>query len=322
MTTATRLTADVGGTNTRIALYDERSGDFRSVSTFINKDYDSLEDIIQVWRDDLAEDWPERGCIAAAAPPSGDQISMINIGWSFSCSALAEQFGFQQLRWLNDFQANAHSLPHLKPEDVELLHPGEKADHSKLATVGPGTGLGGATLQWIGNTPIAIDAEPGHAGLSPGTELEAAIFSHLLPEYRDIYAELLISGTGLVRLYTAIAEISGARPLSLGPEQVSAKGLEGSDTHCVQALETFCALLGSACGDFVLSNGAYGGLYIAGGIIPRMLEFFRQSSFLTRLQGKGLMQEHLAKMPVQLITTDYPGLIGAAHAPLSAAGES
>ena len=317
MRATTRLTADVGGTNTRVALYDELDDDLRSVTTFVNEDYDCLEDVLQAWRDNLNEDWPTTACIAAAAPPSGDQISMINLGWSFSCSALAQQFGFRHLRWLNDFQANAHSLPHLGTADLELLHSGAQTEHSKLATVGPGTGLGGATLQWIGDTPFAIDAEPGHAGLSPGNELESDIFRRLLPEYGDIYAELLVSGAGLVRLYTAIAELSGASPRSFKPADVSRLGLEGSDSHCVQALETFCALLGSACGDFVLSNGAYGGLYIAGGIIPRMTEFLRQSSFLERLQNKGLMSEHLVKMPVQLITTEHPGLIGAAHAPIS-----
>lgn len=322
MTTVTRLTADVGGTNTRIALYDELSGDFRSVATFVNRDHGSLEDILKTWRKGLNEDWPHRGCIAAAAPPSGDEVVMVNIGWSFSRSALAKQFGLHQLRWLNDFQANAHSLPYLGHEDVEQLHPGTKSDQSKLATAGPGTGFGGATLQWVGGTPIAIDAEPGHAGLSPGTELEAAIFSHLLPEHGDIYTELLVSGSGLVRLYTAIAQLRGAPPQSLSPAEVSRKGLDGSDAHCVQALETFCALLGSACGDFVLSNGAYGGLFIAGGIVPRMQDFLKQSSFIARLQGKGLMQEHLARMPVRLIVTEHPGLIGAAHAPLNATGES
>ena len=316
MLTATRLTADVGGTNTRIALYDEVSGNFRAVSSFTNSEHDCLEDVIQIWRANLQEEWPQAACIAAAAPPTGDQINMVNIGWSFSCLSLAKQFNFQQFRWLNDFQANAHSLPHLGGKDLQLIHAGSKTGHTKLATVGPGTGLGGATLQWIDGTPVAIDAEPGHAGLSPGTELEAAIFSHLLPVYGDVYAELLVSGEGLVRLYKAIAEISGTRPESLTPAEVSRHGLEGSDIHCIQALETFCALLGSACGDFVLSNGAYGGLYIAGGIVPRMADFLHQSHFLDRLQGKGAMREHLDKMPVHLITADHPGLIGAAHAPL------
>ena len=318
MAAATRLTADVGGTNTRVALYDESTGELRSIASFVNQDYDCLEDVLQTWRGSLDEDWPKAACIAAAAPPSGDRISMLNLGWSFSCSELADRFGFRQLRWLNDFQANAHSLPYLGTADLEQLHPGVPAEHNKLATVGPGTGLGGATLQWINNTPVAIDAEPGHAGLSPGNELETELFAHLLPKHGDIYTELLVSGAGLVRLYTAIAELAGERPQSLNPADVSRLGLEGSDRHCIQALETFCALLGSACGDFVLSNGAYGGLYIAGGIMPRMSEFLRKSSFLERLQNKGLMREHLAKMPVQLITTEHPGLIGAAHAPITA----
>jgi glucokinase len=313
---ATRLIADVGGTNTRLALFDEPTGEFRQVRNYTNGEYRSLAAVIETWRDQLDEAWPEAASIAAAAPPSDGVVTMVNIGWSFSAQSLAGDFGFQNVRTLNDFQANAHALPYLEDKDLAQIHPGAGGGNSKLATVGPGTGLGGATLQWVGGVPIALDAEPGHVGLSPGTELESAIFSHLLPDHHDIYAELLVSGAGLARLYQTVAALQGVAPEALAPADVSSRGLAGSDPLCVQALETFCALLGSACGDFLLSNGAYGGLYIAGGIAPRMVTFLRDSTFLDRLQGKGAMREHLARIPVFVITEEYPGLIGAAHAPL------
>lgn len=316
MTAVTRLVADVGGTNTRIALFDEPQCEFRAVASFRNCDHQSLAHVIRHWREQLDESWPKTACIAAAAPPSGDRVSMSNIGWSFSLSEMADEFGFTQLRWLNDFQANAHALPHLGSADLELIHPGQDTGATTLATVGPGTGLGGATLRWVGGVPYAADAEPGHAGLSPGNELELAIFKALLPIHGEIYAELLVSGTGLVRLYTAIAEIHGAKPGVLEPADVSRLALAGSDEYCVLALDTFCAMLGSTCGDFVLANGACRGLFIAGGIVPRMIEFLRQSDFLTRFQNKGAMREHLRAIPVSVITAANPGLIGAANAPL------
>ncbi len=312
------MVADVGGTNTRLALFDEDSNEFQELAEFRNEDHQSLEHVIEHWLETLESDRPSRACIAAAAPPSGDRINMVNIGWSFSCRELAARFGLSEFAWLNDFQANAHSLPHLGAGDLEQVHAGAQTAHRALATVGPGTGLGGATLHWVGGIPIAGDSEPGHAGLSPGSDLELEIFKLLLPEYDNIYAELLVSGAGLARLYRAIATINGVQPAPLDPPEVSSRALQGDDELCVISLKTFCALLGSACGDFVLSNGAYGGLFIAGGIVPRMVPFLRESDFLARFCNKGAMEPHLSAVPVHVITTGQPGLIGAAHAPLQA----
>jgi glucokinase len=318
MTAAARMVADVGGTNCRIALFDERSGKFHALAEYHNSDFDCLEQILDTWLAQLEEEPPTRACIAAAAPPGGDQVNMINIGWSFSCRELARRFGLSELTWLNDFQANAHSLPHLGAADLERIQAGQEGQPDTLATVGPGTGLGGATLRWIAGVPVACDSEPGHTGLSPVTDLELEIFRALLPEYGEIQAELLVSGSGLARLYRTIAELNGAAPEDLSPADVSTRALAGSDQLCIVALQTFCALLGSACGDYVLSNGAYGGLFIAGGIVPRMTEFLHRSDFLRRFQAKGAMQEHLAAVPVHVITAAHPGLVGAANAPLQA----
>ncbi len=315
----TRLVADVGGTNTRLAVFDQAKLTFRSVAQFTNRDYDSLQSIIDYWLKGLEEAAPRAACIAVAAPPSTEHVTMINIGWSFSCRALARQFGFQHLTCINDFQANAHALPHLDADDLEQLHAGSKGRGDGLCTVGPGTGLGGANLRYINGRPIAFAAEPGHMGLSPGSEMEFAIFELLLRRHGNIYAELLVSGNGLVLLYRTIAELAGISPESMDPADVSRRGLEGSDAQCVQALQVFCALLGSVCGDFVLANGCYGGLYLAGGIVPRMATFLRSSDFLKRLHEKGAMGDHLQAMPVYIITADNPGLIGAAHAPLQSA---
>lgn len=310
------MVADVGGTNTRLALFDEETQQFRALAEFRNAEHDSFEQVVDHWLESLDGERPERACIAAAAPPTGDRISMINIGWSFSCRDLALRFGLSECTWLNDFQANAHALPHLGPGDLEVVHAGPGPGQEPLAVVGPGTGLGGATLRWLNGVPFAIDSEPGHAGLSPGTDLELEIFRRLLPEHGTIYAELLVSGAGLARLYQVIAAINGLSPQPLTPPEVSARALQGDDELCVTALQTFCALLGSACGDFVLCNGAYGGLYIAGGIVPRMVPFLRDSQFLQRFRGKSAMESHLSSVPVHVITTGQPGLVGAAYAPL------
>ena len=241
---------------------------------------------------------------------------MVNMDWSFSCREMAAQFGFERCHWLNDFQANAHALPHLRPGDTVPISEGQPGTSDRLAVMGPGTGLGGACLEFVQGIPVASDSEPGHMGLAPATELELQILQRLLPRQGEVHAEFLVSGPGLVRLYQVIAEIRGDQPLDLSPAQVAEKGLTGMDRHCRQALDSFCSLLGSACGDFVLARGAYGGLYLAGGIVPTMAEFLQHSSFLQRFRRKGAMAEHLERVPVHLITLPHPGLLGAAHAPL------
>lgn len=311
----TRLVADIGGTNTRIALFDPEKNELRALSTYVNREFGQLEDVIARWLDGLAEPAPTQCCIAVAAPPSGDRVRMSNMHWTFSCRELAARFGFTRMRRINDFEAVAYALPHLADGDRSLLYPGHLDHSGRLAAVGAGTGLGGAVLGWSGTTPVCYPSEPGYMGLAPGNALELEIFRLLLPRHGSVYAELLVSGPGLSRLHQALAEIRGEPTEALGPGDISREALAGGDNLCVQALTTFCALLGSICGDFLLANGAYGGLFLAGGIIPRVMDFLTQSTFRQRLVDKGAMSDQLARVPVSVITADQPGLIGASHVP-------
>ena len=314
-----RLVADIGGTNSRLALYDPVRDELRSLCTYINRDYAQFEDIVRDWLQALPEPRPGECCLAVAAPPFDDRVSMINMDWSFSLGAMAQRFGFAQLRGINDFEGNAYALPHLDEHDLTVLQPGRSRSGAKLATVGPGTGLGGATLSWAAGTAVACASEPGHMGLTPASELELELFRYFSSTGREVYAELLVSGPGLQRLYQAIGAIQGREIVALSPAEISARA-QGNDCElCTLSLNTFCALLGSICGDYVLANGAYGGLYLAGGILPRMIEFLQKSTFVQRFQQKGKMQPHLAQVPVKIITSEVTGLIGAAHAPTCAA---
>ena len=312
-----RMVADIGGTNTRIALFDPETETLRAVTTYINREYPHLEDVIARWLADLEEPAPIACCIAVAAPLSMDRITMVNMDWSFSRGKIAQRFGMQQAGWLNDFQANAHALPHLSGEERRLLHPGKDGASGKLATVGPGTGLGGATLEWAAGLPHACPCEPGHMGLAFATPEELELFRRLAPSGGEIYAELLVSGPGLQRIYRGLGEVRDLQTdHSLSPADISGRALKGTDTLCLASLETFCALLGSVCGDFVLANGAFGGLYLAGGIVPRMVDFLEGSAFHRRLTAKGAMAATLEDVPVHVVTAPQPGLIGAAYAPL------
>jgi glucokinase len=316
-TRATRLVADVGGTNTRLALFDPQTQELRARRNYVNRDHEQLEDIIEAWLQELAEPPPKDCCLAVAAPPPfDDRVTMLNIDWSFSLHNLAERFSFSRLRCINDFESNAYALPHLSDQYLTTLHPGTVAGGSKLATIGPGTGLGGSTLDMAASKPSVCASEPGHMGLSPATELELALFEYLLARYGEVYAELLLSGPGLQRLHQSLAAVRGQEITARTPEEISARALANQCELCGLTLNTFCALLGSIGGDFVLANGAYGGLYLAGGVIPHMIEFLRASPFVRRFQEKGKMRDHLARVPLYVINGETTGLLGAAHAPL------
>lgn len=311
----TRLVADIGGTNSRLALYDPNTHELRSLRTYTNRYFARFEDVITAWLEALAEPQPTTCCLAVAAPPFDDRVTMINIDWSFSLGELAQRYGFLQLRCINDFEANAFALPHLGASELATIHAGKLTQGGKLATVGPGTGLGGATLYWAAGTACANASEPGHMGLTPATELELALFRHLLPQSGEVYAEFLVSGPGLQRLYQALGAIQGCAAPPLSPVEISARAQRRECELCSLTLNTFCGLLGSICGDFVLANGAYGGLYLAGGFLPRMIDFLKASSFVQRFQDKGKMRPHLQAVPVYVITSEKTGLLGAAHAP-------
>lgn len=310
-----RLVGDIGGTHSRLALFDPSSDKLRAARTFTNREHTNLESVLSTWLHDLDGPPPRICCLAVAAPPFDDRVSMLNIDWSFSIQGLTSRFGFERMRCINDFEGNAYALPFLHDTDLAVLRPG-KTSCGKLATIGPGTGLGGATLKYCGDTPVACASEPGHMSIAPANALELALFEVLLSSHGQIYAELLLSGPGLQRLYRAMAEVRQEEAPPLSSAEISRAALNKDCALCRATLETFCALLGSACGDYVLATGSYGGLYLAGGIAAKILPLLRHGAFADRFTAKGQMAEHMGRVPLYVVTADTLGLVGAAHAPL------
>ncbi len=312
-----RLVADVGGTNSRLALFDEVGASLTHVATFPNAEYDSFADVLAAWLEQQSLEAPEHCCLAVAAVPSGDVVDMVNIDWRISAPQLESRFGFSHARLLNDWEAVAEALPHLGTDDLFTLNAGPQG--ARLCALGPGTGLGGALCTRLNGHAVVTACEPGHMSLSPGTDQERELFRVIEAQSGRMFAELLVSGPGLQRIYSGLAEVRG-EPATLAAPEISSRALDGSDPLAVEALNCFCALLGSVAGDFVLCNGAYDGLYLGGGILPRMPEFLAASPFLSRLVDKGALREHLSRVPVNLITHHQPGLLGASYAPLFKAG--
>ncbi len=310
-----RLVADVGGTNTRIALFDPAVGQLLAIQRYQNRDFSGLDAVLARWLDECSAARPREACIAVAAPPAGDTATMSNCSWSFRGSELAARFGWERVRLINDFQANAFALPWLQTGDWHEIQPGISV-YPRLATLGPGTGLGGAVLDTSAEPHRATACEPGHMALAPQGSLELELWRVLMRQHSRIYTELLVSGPGLQRLYQALALVQDLVAEPLQGATISARALAATDSLCTATLHQFCALLGTVSADFVLATGAFGGLYLAGGILPSFPDFLQQSEFQQRFTDRGPMHGHLTQMPVRLITHMQPGLLGAAHAPL------
>jgi glucokinase len=306
-----RLVADLGGTHIRFALADS-SGKLEAVRSMECLRYAGMIEATEDYLDSCNVKAPGDACFAVAAVDTGDHIAMTNNCWRFSRQELIARFGFHRLQFINDFAAIALSLPHLNKTQVHAISTDLQADPGNALTIGPGTGLGGARLL-AGHLVIAC--EPGQAGLSPGTSLEREIFAALQPGCSEIVSESVLSGPGLERLHQTLARVRGEPETSLPAAAISAAALEGRDALCQETLGIFCALLGSAAGNFAVSSGAYGGVYLAGGIVPQIIPILERSDFLARFVTKGAMESRLRRVAVMVILEQNPGLVGAAAWP-------
>jgi glucokinase len=305
-----RLVADIGGSNMRVALYNPQNRQWSEQQTLVCEKYPGPQQPLSDYLDKLTINCPPKVCLAMAAIPSGgDQVAMTNLPWRFSQRELKQHLGCEQLAIINDFDAIGLSLPHLASSQLLELQANSGAVNKHLLAIGPGTGLGGCVLTEGGEV---LPCEPGHVGLSPATKLEFEIFQRLLMDVDEVYAELLLSGPGLERLYLCLADILDHEAIINGAENITEAAIAG-DELALKSVNVFCDLLGSAAGDFATSTGALGGIYLAGGILPRMIKLLERSDFLTRLTQKNAQRSNLEKLPVAVITEPQPGLLGAAH---------
>jgi glucokinase len=314
--TGLRLIGDIGGTNARFAIAE--GGKYRQLRHVENEHYPSLHDAIADYLKALpaAEHKNLAGALAIAGPVLGDRISLTNKSWSFSIEELKQRLHLTRLVVVNDFAANAYAIPHLTPQQKFMIGPSIENAHGNIGLVGPGTGLGMSSLISQGGGWTLVVGEGGHATLAASTEEEFAIIQMLRKRWSHVSAERVLSGAGLVNLYEALCAIKGIEPLMLQPADVTRRAMDKSDEICVRAFAHFCQFLGSVAGDLALTISAFGGVYIAGGILLRFPEAFAASAFRQRFESKGRFASMLAKMPTWLILEETPGLIGLANMPL------
>ncbi|HKM97401.1 MAG TPA: glucokinase [Buttiauxella sp.] len=304
------LVGDVGGTNARLALCNVENGDITQAKTYSGLDFPSLEAVVVHYLKEHNVSVTD-GCIAIACPITGDWVAMTNHTWAFSTAEMKKNLGFEHLEIINDFTAVSMAIPALKEEHLIKFGGGEPVEGKPIAVYGAGTGLGVAHLVHVDKRWVSLPGEGGHVDFAPNSEEEGIILEELRTEIGHVSAERVLSGPGLVNLYRAIVKSDGREPEGYKPKDITEKALEDSCTDCRRALSLFCVILGRFGGNLALNLGTFGGVYIAGGIVPRFLEFFKASGFRGGFEDKGRFKEYVHNIPVYLIVHDQPGLLGA-----------
>ncbi|WP_292056889.1 MULTISPECIES: glucokinase [unclassified Brevundimonas] len=322
MTDPLFLVGDVGGTNARFAL--ARRGDGRPrlehFESFPAETHPTFLDGVKAYLDSCPVK-PTGGVIAVAGPVTDGAIDLTNSPWRVSEGEL-QTLGLNPIRLINDFEALAWGAP-VVPEDelASLGGPAQGDPHAAIALVGPGTGFGVSALARDAHgREMALPSEGGHACFAPGDEIEDEILRILRRRYDRVSIERLICGPGLLNLHRALAEIDGRETHIDDPAQITAQALDDPNSPCGATLARFCAMLGAVAGDIALTTGARGGVYIAGGIVPRILPFIQASPFRRRFERKGRFQDYMAAIPTKVILHKHAALLGAARVAFAEAG--
>lgn len=315
------VVADIGGTNIRFAVTENNK--LREIVSYECAIFPSL---IAVFRCYLEENKLTgnriNACLAIACPVDDDLISMTNLPWSFSQKALKSSLDLNNLMMINDYTAIAMAIPRLTDEQKVKIGGGEATVNKAISVCGPGTGLGVANLVPINNSWHCLSGEGGHTDFAPVDDTDIQILEYLKAMKHRVSYEQLLSGYGLEQIYQALATISNKEKshdkaaelykTELTAKVISTQGINGTCLLCEQALSQFCKILGSFAGNLALITGSLGGVYIAGGIVPRFVDFIRESTFRARFEAKGRMSYLNLKTPTYIITESQPGLIGAA----------
>jgi glucokinase len=316
-TDGARLLADIGGTNARFAI-ERGPGRIEDSATLACADYPSLVDAVRAYlaRPGLHDAGVRHAAVAIANPVEGDLVKMTNHVWQFSIAAARTALGLDTLLVVNDFAALSMAVPSLAAS--ELTQVGGKAadrsprDGAAIGVLGAGTGLGVGGLIAVHGAWHVLPSEGGHVAFSPADAREQAILNHLWTKWEHVSAERLISGPGLATIREALAAIRRQDAASLSPALVVERALDGSDPLCAEALDVFCGALGTMAANLAVTLCARGGIYIGGGVVPRLGDWFARSPFRARFDNKGRFSQFAADIPCYVIHAPYPALAGAA----------
>ena len=312
------LIGDLGGTNARFAMAEPDGTGFHSAHTFACVDFDTPDDAIRCYVEQMDVGAPDVICLAAAGAIIDNRVTFLNSHWVLDGKRLETRFSGARVHLMNDFEANAWCIPMLGPADVELIGVAEGGIDGKenfsVGVMGPGTGLGIAGLHCRSGHSLPVTGEGGHVGFAPETGLQIDILRHMRERFERVSQERLLSGQGLENIYESLLAIhhreEGRSP---GAKGIFEAALNKSDVIAAESINVFFEILGQVAGNLVLSLGAWDGLYIAGGIVRRYPDELKSSSFRSGFESKGRYRAVMERIPTYLITHDEPGLLGAGH---------
>lgn len=317
------LAGDIGGTKTRLALFSIEAGgcELFEIESFPSQEYDSLEDIVLTYLSKKQVDL-SGASFGIAGPIFSGQARVTNLSWTVEQAALSDALGGIPVKLLNDLHAIAAAIPHLKPQDLVTLIPGEPTPHGAKGVIAPGTGLGEGFLVWDGERYQPYPSEGGHTSFGPETPLQLELLNYLDPIFGHVSYERVCSGMGIGNLYRFLRDGKGfEEPEWLGkslggvkdPTPIIAQAaLEQKAEICSQTMDLFVSILGSEAGNLALKLLATGGIYLGGGIPRRILQLLKGESFREGFLDKGRFTDMLTRVPVYVISHPAAGVIGAA----------
>ncbi len=322
------LAGDMGGTKSHVALFaiEAKHPLLLIEETYKSEEYSGLEEVLQKFlgaNADFIRNQPiEAACLGVAGPVVGEHSQTPNLPWTLSAQVIRETVGCKKVRLINDLEANGYGISLLEDDDLETLQEGSPQEQGHGALISAGTGLGEALLYRDGKGFKPVASEGGHADFSPRNELEIELLRYLLKRFQHVSYERVLSGSGLSNIYSFLRDSGrGQEPNGLGEllEQedpgaaISRAALRGEPELCVQALDLFVSIYGAEAGNLALKAKAVGGLYVGGGIAPKIISKLREKTFLKAFRDKGRLSSLMKAIPVRVILKPNTALYGAAH---------
>jgi glucokinase len=314
------LVADIGGTNARfaMAIFEGKatspspSPKIESFQAYSCGEYHDPMELVQQYLSKYSDTHFDSVCLAVAGVTNDNTAYLTNLGWTVDGNLIATRFGLSNVVVTNDFAALARSATALGPAQLLTLHSGDRNPTGPISVMGPGTGFGIAQVVRSQSRSIVIPTEGGHCSFVPSGTLETQVWNAVRDSLGRVTIETFMSGIGMLRIYRAVCGLHNVAPLNYEPSTISQRALEQHDKICIETLSVFCGILGSVASDKALSHGATGGIYLGGGILPKIADFVTQSDLVERFLDKPPLEDFVAKIPIHMIIDPHAALVGAA----------
>jgi glucokinase len=313
------LAGDIGGTNARLAIIERDKIIFEK--HYPSRGFDKFEDVFAVFVEDAPEPVPSYACMAVAGVVEGNRVEATNIPWTIDGNELKKRFGLKTIHLINDFEAIAWGITVLHRDHLVQIGGGKPISDSPKAILGAGTGLGQAILVPCNKGYRVLPTEGGHVDFAPRNEKEIGLLRYLMNEFSHVSIERILSGPGLVHIYEFLLEERGSKEGILFKQSVhendqaayiTRHAVQGTDELCQQTVRMFCSIYGAEAGNLALKCLATGGVYVAGGIAPKILPILSEGGFRQAFESKGRMEKVLKHIPTYVVISPQPGLLGAA----------